>query len=119
MGTPAVYPRGMFEALSRDDRLLLLKFVCAFAWTDLDVREPERRFVHRLMDRLELGPEDREQVQGWLHVAPSPESVNPKLVPVEHRRTFVEAIRALLYADGNVEGEERERFDALKRSLGV
>jgi len=32
----------MFDALSRDERLLLLRFVCAFAWTDLEVtpREP-------------------------------------------------------------------------------
>lgn len=108
----------MFETLSRPDRLLLLEFVCAFAWTDLEIREGERRFVRRLVDRLELGPEDRGQVEEWLSIAPSPGSVDPKRVPAEHRRTFVETVRALIYSDGDVDAEERERFESLKRSLG-
>jgi hypothetical protein len=37
----------MFDALSRDERLLLLRFVCAFAWTDLEVTPRERAFVER------------------------------------------------------------------------
>lgn len=109
----------MFESLSRDDRLLLIQFVCAFAWTDLEVKDAERRFVRRLVERLQLDAADREQAEQWLHVAPSPESVSPKRVPEQHRRTFVEAVRALIYADGSVDEEERSRFDALKAALGV
>lgn len=107
----------MFETLSRDDRMLLLKFVCAYAWTDLEVRDAERVFVRRLMDRLELSTDDRAEVEQWLHIAPAPDSVSPKRVPPEHRRTFVEAVRALIYADGSVDDEERARFEALKRAL--
>jgi hypothetical protein len=33
----------MFQELSRDERLLLLRFVCAFAWTDLEIKDGERR----------------------------------------------------------------------------
>lgn len=107
----------MFEQLSREDRLLLLRFVCAFAWTDLEIKEGERKFVQRLMDRMQLSPDDRQEVEGYLHVAPSPESTNPKLVPHAHRLVFVDAIRALIYADGDVDAEERARFEKLQAAL--
>jgi uncharacterized tellurite resistance protein B-like protein len=108
----------MFEELSREDRLLLLKFVCAFAWTDLEVRDSERRFVRRLVKRLQLDADDAKQVDEWLSIAPSPQSVDPARVPLAHRRTFVEAVRALIYADGEVEAEEREQLEKLKAALG-
>ena len=108
----------MFEELSREDRLLLLKFVCAFAWTDLEVREPERRFVRRLVDRMQLDADDVRQVEEWLSIAPSPQSIDPARIPQAHRRTFIEAVRALIYADGEVDAEEREQLEKLKAALG-
>jgi uncharacterized tellurite resistance protein B-like protein len=108
----------MFEELSREDRLLLLKFVCAFAWTDLEVRDSERRFVRRLVERVQLDADDAKQVEEWLSIAPSPQSVDPARVPPAHRRTFIEAVRALIYADGEIEAEEREQFERLKAALG-
>ena len=107
----------MFEELSRDDRMLLLRFVCAFAWTDLTIAEGERKFVQRLMDRMLLSAEDRAEVEGYLHVAPAPESTNPKLVPPAHRRVFIDSVRALIYADGEVDAEERASFDRLQAAL--
>ena len=44
----------MLSKLSRPERLRLMRFVCAFAWADLQVRKEERTFVKRLMDQLEL-----------------------------------------------------------------
>jgi uncharacterized tellurite resistance protein B-like protein len=107
----------MLERLSGPERLLLLKFLCAFAWTDLEVSDAERRFVRRLVERFGLGPEDRAEVEGWLDVAPSPGSVDPRSVPREHRKAFVDAARALVYADGTVDPEERERLDQLRAAL--
>jgi uncharacterized tellurite resistance protein B-like protein len=107
----------MFEQLSRDDRLLLLRFVCAFAWTDLEIHAGERKFVQRLMDRMQLSAADRAEVEGYLHVAPSPEATNATRVPREHRQLFIDAVRALIYADGEVDAEERERFDKLQAAL--
>ncbi|MFO0567268.1 MAG: TerB family tellurite resistance protein [Polyangiaceae bacterium] len=107
----------MLDALSRDERLLLIKFVCAYAWTDLKIHDGERRFVQRLVERLELDESDRKEVEHWLHVAPSPSDVDASLVPREHRRAFVEAVRAVLYADGSVEAEEREQLERLKAAL--
>ena len=108
----------MFEGLSREDRLLLLKFVCAFAWTDLEIRDSERRFVKRLVERLKLDADDTRQVEEWLTIAPAPQSVDPARVPQDHRRTFIEAVRALIYADGQVDPEEREQLEKLKAALG-
>ena len=108
----------MFEGLSREDRLLLLKFVCAFAWTDLEVRDSERRFVRRLVERLKLDADDSRQVEEWLSIAPSPQSVDPARVPPALRRTFVEAVRALIHADGQADPEEREQLEKLKAALG-
>jgi uncharacterized tellurite resistance protein B-like protein len=107
----------MYESLSRDDRMLLLRFLCAFAWTDLEVTDKERGFVKRLVGRLGLTGEDAEDVEEWLHVAPAPGSVDPKKVPPEHRRAFVEAVRAMIYADGNVDPEERAQFEKLRSAL--
>jgi hypothetical protein len=108
----------MFDALSRDERLLLLRFACAFAWTDLEVTERERAFVRRLVAKMELADDEAAEVEHWLDVAPSPGDVDPKKVPAEHRRTFVETLRALIYADGKVDDEEREQFERLKAAIG-
>ncbi len=109
----------MLDQLSRDERLLLLKFVCAFAWVDLEVKDSEKRFARRLAARFALDEEDRAEVESWLHVAPAPSDVDPALIPAEHRRTFVEAVRAVIYADGEVDAEERSQLEQLKAALGV
>jgi uncharacterized tellurite resistance protein B-like protein len=108
----------MFETLSHDDRMLLLKFVCAFAWTDLQIQDGERRFVRRLVERLGLSGDDARQVDEWLDIAPAPHSVDPKRIPSQHRQTFIEAVRAMMYSDGNVDAEEREQLEKLKAALG-
>ena len=56
----------MFENLSRDDRMLLLRFVCAFAWTDLEIHQGERQFVERLIGRMELSADDRAEALSYL-----------------------------------------------------
>lgn len=108
----------MFQDLSSEERLTLLKFLCAFAWTDLDVQEAEKRFIRRVTEKLSLDAGDRQQVEAWLHVAPSPNSVTPDQVPTQHRRAFLEAVRALIYVDGEVDAEERDAFEKLQRALG-
>jgi uncharacterized tellurite resistance protein B-like protein len=109
----------MSDTLSREDRMLLVKFVCAFAWADLIVDDRERRFVERLVKRLELDDADLVQAEQWLHVAPSPASVDPAKIPEAHRRVFVDTIRALIYVDGKVDEDERASFERLQSALGV
>lgn len=107
----------MLDQLSKEDRMLLLQFVCAFAWADLEVRDPERAFVTRLMDKLDLDADERKQVQSWLEISPSPEDVDPNKIPKAHRQIFIDAARAMIYSDGEVDAEERENLELLRQLL--
>jgi len=96
--------------LNRDERLLLLRFVCSFAWVDLEVRAAERAFVSRLTRRLDLDEDENRQVEMWLAQPPSPESVDPALVPKEHRMRFIRAIESVIAIDGEISAIERQQL---------
>lgn len=85
----------------------LMRFVCSFAWTDLEVGDEERAYVERLVDRLELGQDERTRVRNWLQVPPAPDDVDPTDVPREHRKLFLDALRELAEQDGRIDEEER------------
>ena len=44
----------MLDALDREDRLQLMRFVCSFAWADLEVTAREREFRRALLYRPQL-----------------------------------------------------------------
>ncbi len=103
--------------LSKEDRLRLVKFVCSFAWADLEVADTERHFVHRLVRKLKLDPEERRQVEEWLDVPPRPEELDPSEIPREHRATFIAAAREMIQADGAVAEEELENLALFEQLL--
>jgi uncharacterized membrane protein YebE (DUF533 family) len=103
--------------LSREDRLRLMKFVCSFAWADLQVQDAERAFVKRLMKRLELTAAEKKEVEGWLEVPPPAEEVDPADVPREHRQLFVDTARAMVASDGVIVENERESLALLELLL--
>jgi tellurite resistance protein len=103
--------------MSRDERLLLLRFACDFAWADQQIRDQEKQFVRRLMRRFRLDETDTAQVEEWLGSPPEADSVDPSTIPVDLRETFLEAARAVIFADGEVEDEERQRLKRLKAAL--
>ena len=100
----------MLDRLERPQRLTLLKFVCSFAWADLEIRDEERAFVSRLVDRLGLGEDEAAQVQRWLASPPVEDTVDPSQVPREHREIFLETIKGVIRADGEISEEERDHF---------
>jgi hypothetical protein len=108
----------MLDQLNRRERLRLMKFVCSFAWVDLEVQPEERDFVEDMVDRLTMDAEDRELVQGWLQQPPEPESVDPTTVPPAHRQIFLDAVRGVIEADGKVVPEEYESFRIFEDLLG-
>ncbi len=63
-----------------------------------------------MVARLSLDDEDGEQVRGWLDLPPAPESIDPTRVPITHRQVFIEAIRGVIAADGEIAPEELENF---------
>lgn len=103
--------------LDREDRLRLLRFVCSFAWADLEVQEAEKSFVLRLVQALELPPEDLHEVDMLLRVPPRPEDIDPLDVPAQHRAIFLETVRGLVMADGTVSEGEAETFELLEQLL--
>ena len=107
----------MLDQLSRTDRLRLMKFVCSFAWADLKIRPEEIEFVARIADGLELDEEDRAKVSGWLASPPSPESVDPMLIPHKHRQLFLDSVHGIIVSDGEISPEERENFALLEALL--
>jgi uncharacterized tellurite resistance protein B-like protein len=100
----------MLDRLDRGERMRLMKFVCSFAWADLEIRPEERAFIRKMVARLALDGDDGEEVRGWLDLPPTPESVDPTLVPAAHRRVFIEAIKGVIAADGEIAPEEVESF---------
>lgn len=108
----------MPTSLDTEDRMRLMKFVCSFAWADLEIKEAERAYVKRLMRRLSLTPDERKQVEGWLEVPPPAEEVDPADIPKAHRKLFVDAVRGMIMADGQVEEGERENLGLLEMLLG-
>lgn len=105
------------RALGSEERLRLLRFVCSFAWADLQVTESERTAVGRLLTRLGLVPEEAHWVEQWLRVPPPPEEVDPTEVPPEHRRLFLDEVRRVAVADGHLAEEERESLLLFERLL--
>jgi len=100
----------MLDRLDRRERMRLMKFVCSFAWADLEIRPEERAFVRDMVARLALDGDDGDEVRGWLEVPPAPESIDPTLVPAAHRQVFLDAIQGVIAADGEIAPEEIENY---------
>jgi uncharacterized tellurite resistance protein B-like protein len=108
----------MLDQLNRKERRRLLKFVCSFAWADLEVQPEEREFVEVMVKRLAMDDEDQAAVQGWLERPPEPESVDPTAVPPAHRQIFLDAVRGVIEADGKIAPEEHESFRIFEDLIG-
>jgi uncharacterized tellurite resistance protein B-like protein len=106
----------MPESLSREDRLRLMKFVCSFAWADLEVQDEERAFVMKMVSYLKLDS-DLKLIEGWLRHPPRPEEVDPTDVPREHREMFLDAVRRLVAADDRIDPKEAETLALFEQLL--
>ncbi|MBW2400839.1 MAG: TerB family tellurite resistance protein, partial [Deltaproteobacteria bacterium] len=49
---------------------------------------------------------------------PDIESIDPTLVPPEHRRIFLEEIEGVIESDGEIAPEERENFRIFEALIG-
>lgn len=107
----------MLDGLNRDERLQLMRFVCSFAWADLEVTDRERDFIVHLVDRLDLDEDEREEVANWLEVPPRADDLDPADIPREHRQLFLDAARAMILSDGDVDDVEAENLVILDQLL--
>ncbi len=100
----------MLNDLASEERLRLMKFICSFAWADLDIAAEERDFVKKMTKRLGLSDAEVEQVEEWLRVPPRAEELDPEQIPHEHRQLFIDAARAMVVVDGHVDPDEAENL---------
>jgi uncharacterized tellurite resistance protein B-like protein len=107
-----------FGRLTRAERLQVMKFVCAVAWADLEVNRSEESFILSLALRLGLPKDEIQHVREWLERPPSPDEVDPNLIPQEHRALLLQAVEETVAADGMVDGPERESLQLLRDLLG-
>jgi len=107
----------MLDALSREDRLQLMRFVCSFAWADLEITDREREFIVKMVIRLGLDDAEQEQVAQWLEVPPRADDLDPGDIPREHRQLFLDAAKAMILSDGIVEDVEAENLVILDQLL--
>ena len=108
----------MLDALNTEDRLQLMRFVCSFAWADLEITDREREFIVKMVIRLGLNDAEQEQVAQWLEVPPRADDLDTGDIPKEHRQLFLDAAKAMILSDGIVEDVEAENlviFDQLLR----
>ncbi|MEM6960632.1 MAG: TerB family tellurite resistance protein [Myxococcota bacterium] len=102
-----------FDTLDSKDRMQLMKFICSFAWADLQVKSSEKAFVSDMVRRLELSGTEQAQVEAWLELPPAADELDPTDIPKAHRQLFLDAARAMILADGSVEQEEAENLALL------
>lgn len=107
----------MLDTLNREDRLQLMRFVCSFAWADLEITAREREFIFGLVVRLGLEEEEQEQVVEWLEVPPPADDLDPADIPMEHRQLFLDAAKAMILSDGEIEDVEAENLIILDQLL--
>jgi uncharacterized membrane protein YebE (DUF533 family) len=107
----------MLDELDREDRLQLMRFVCSFAWANLEVTTQERDFIVKMVERLGLDEDERSQVSKWLEVPPRADDLDPADIPREHRQLFLDAARAMILSDGDVDDVEAENLVILDQLL--
>lgn len=105
------------DALSHEDRIRLIRFVCSFAWADLRVVDEERALVQELIRKLDLPEQEGKLVQQWLDHPPIADLLDPGEIPMEHRKMFLEAAEAMVVADGIIEDDEAENLALLRELL--
>lgn len=107
----------MLDALDREDRLRLMRFVCSFAWADLEIRPQERELISSLVERLDLNESEQAQVTEWLLVPPAADDLDPADIPREHRQLFLDVAKTIVMSDGNLEEVEVENLLILEQLL--
>jgi uncharacterized tellurite resistance protein B-like protein len=107
----------MLDDLDKEDRLQLMRFVCSFAWADLEIKKAEREFILTMVLRLGLDEEEQEQVAQWLEVPPRADDLDPADIPKEHRKLFLDAAKAMIMSDGDISDVEAENLIILDQLL--
>jgi hypothetical protein len=96
--------------LSPVDRVQVLRFAACFIWADLDVAEPERRFLTDLARELDVEPSIAAEL---LSRPPSADDVDPTKVGRDAANAIRHVALRAIAADGRVIDTEMKMFELL------
>jgi hypothetical protein len=100
----------MITQLSSADRLKVLRFAACFVWADLDVAEPERRFLTDLARELDIEPRVAAEL---LAQPPCADDVDPTDVGIDTANAIRHVALRAIAADGRVIDKEMAMFELL------
>jgi len=103
--------------LSSEERLRLVRFLCSFAWADLDAADREKDFVRVLTRKMGVTPEESLQVEEWLAFPPDPDTVDPTEIPPEHKQVFLAQCLKMVQADGTIDSQEIELLSLFEQLI--
>ena len=105
------------QELSGEDRLRLIRFVCSFAWADLEMADSEKTFVRNMIGVMDLNDEEQVAVTHYLKVPPMPEEIDPTDIPLAHRQLFLNTALQMVGADGHIDERELENLSLFEQLL--
>jgi len=109
--------RMSLQELSGEDRLRLIRFVCSFAWADLEMADSEKTFVTNMIGVMDLNEEEQAAVAHYLKVPPLPEEIDPTDIPLAHRQLFLNTALQMVGADGHIDERELENLSLFEQLL--
>ena len=100
--------------LTTEDKLRVMRFICAFAWADLEIQSDERNIITQIMKALDLEEEHHGKVHLWLERPPRAEDVDPFTIPENLKGIIIDAAKAVILADGELQDSEMDLLELLQ-----
>lgn len=107
----------MNTSLSSEEKLQIMRFICAFAWADLKVVTAEKHFIEQFASVLELTESEKISVNSWVKHPPRPEEIDPFGIPHHLRETIISAAKAISMVDGDFDPKESELLNLLSNLI--
>jgi uncharacterized tellurite resistance protein B-like protein len=107
------------KGLQSEERMKLLRLVCAMAWADSEIQQQEKGFIAKLVFKMGAPAAEIRQVKKWLEQPPPDEDIDPNSIPQDHREMFFEACKGVMAADGTVTDAEKAELENLQNKLGL
>ena len=92
----------------------LFKYMCAFAWADMEIQHQEREMIERLIISLELSNDQRQTVLQWLDQPNTIPEIDPYDVNPDFREQIYQAAQAVVLSDGELTFNERDMLALLR-----
>ena len=107
----------MDSTLTSEEKLQIMRFVCAFAWADLKVVAAEKKLIERFSNILSLTESEKQSVASWVAHPPRPEEIDPYQISDHLKETIITAAQAVSIVDGDFDPKEADLLDLLKSIL--